>query len=212
MQDNAIRSAARSGVRLERFTVGWMVLESIVALAAGITARSVLLTAFGLDSVIELISGGILLWRLSVEAKGGDVGRVEGVEARAAAISAVLLVVLSIYVVVTPVLGLLIHLEPAGSLPGIAISIAAVIVMPILARSKSRVNVTIRSGALKADIAETITCAYMAGTVLLGVALNFFLGWWWAEYLAALVLLIWLVPETREAILHARGEEPEDHD
>jgi divalent metal cation (Fe/Co/Zn/Cd) transporter len=212
VQDNAIRLAARSGVRLERFTVGWMILESIVALAAGVAARSVLLTAFGFDSLIELISGGILLWRLSVGAKGGDVERVEGVEARAAVISAVLLVVLSIYVVATPVLALLIHLEPEGSLPGIAISIAAVIIMPVLAKGKSRVNATIRSGALKADIAETITCAYMAGTVLLGVALNFFLGWWWAEYLAALALLIWLAPETREAIVHARGEKQADDD
>ncbi|MDQ6948031.1 MAG: cation transporter [Actinomycetota bacterium] len=182
-----------------------MVLEAIVAIGAGIAARSVLLTAFGFDSVIELISGGLLLWRLSVEARAASSARVESVEKRAAVISAGLLVLLSIYVLVTSALGLLTRAEPEGSIVGIGVSIAAVIIMPLLARSKRKVNLVVNSAALKADIAETITCAYMAGSVLLGVGLNVALHWWWAEYFAAFALLIWLTPETREALEEARG-------
>jgi divalent metal cation (Fe/Co/Zn/Cd) transporter len=198
-------TAVRAGVQIEMITVGWMVLEAIAAIGAGIAARSVLLTAFGFDSVIELISGALLLWRLSVEARGRGSARIESVEKRAALVSAGLLVLLSIYVVATSALGLLARVEPEGSLLGIAVSIAAVVIMPLLASSKRRVNLEVDSAALKADIAETITCAYMAGSVLVGVGLNLALHWWWAEYIAALALLIWLVPETREAIEEARG-------
>lgn len=195
------RSAAvRIGVRLEVVTVAWMVAEAVLAIGAGISARSVLLTAFGFDSVIELISGGTLLWRLTSEARGSSTERVEQVERRATWISVVLLVLLCLYMVLVGLVGLVTRLRPEGSALGVGVSAAAVLVMPILAWRKRRANLTIGSSALRADIAETITCAYMAAATLVGVGLNLLAGWWWAEYVGALALLFFIVREAREAV------------
>ncbi|MDQ6721062.1 MAG: cation transporter [Candidatus Dormibacteraeota bacterium] len=196
-----LRAAAITlGIRLEVATVVWMTAEAAIALAAGLVARSVLLAAFGFDSVIELLSGLVLLWRLSAEARGAGIDRVERLEASTARISAALLILLCVFVVVTSVLGLLLGFKPANSLLGIGVAAVAVVAMPVLALAKSRANRLIASASLRADIAETVTCAYMAGVTLVGVALSMLLGLWWAQYLCALALLIWLVPETREAL------------
>lgn len=196
--------ALRVGVRLEVFTVGWMVIEAVIAIGAGIAARSVLLTAFGLDSAIELLSGATLLWRLSAEARSSDLERVEGVERRATRVSAILLVLLSVYLLTTSVAGLLARLEPRASWAGLGVSAAAVIVMPLLAWRKRVANRTIRSPALRADVAETITCAYMAGATLVGVTLSTVVGCWWAEYVAAFALLFFVGREALEALEAAR--------
>ena len=197
------QAAVRIGVRLEIVTVAWMAAEAVLAIGAGIAARSVLLTAFGLDSVIELLSGVTLLWRLSSEGRGS--ARVEIVERRATVISAALLVLLTAYLVLVGLFGIATRLHPAGSELGVAVSAAAVIAMPILAWRKRRANVLIGSAALRADVAETITCAYMAAATLAGTALNLLFGLWWAEYAAALALLIFIVLETKEAFDAARG-------
>jgi divalent metal cation (Fe/Co/Zn/Cd) transporter len=199
------QTAVRTGVRLEIFTVAWMALEAVLAIGAGVAARSVLLTAFGFDSVIELLSGVTLLWWLSAEARGSGTERIEGMERRATQISAALLVLLCVYLVVTGVGGLVLRLHPEGSVLGVAVSAAAVVVMPMLAWRKRRVNVTLDSAALRADIAETLTCAYMAAATLAGTALNLLAGLWWAEYVAALALLVFFVMETREALEAARS-------
>jgi len=195
----------RVGVRLELVTVAWMAVEAVLAIGAGIAARSVLLTAFGLDSVIELISGGTLLWRLSSEARGASSERMESVERRAIRISAVLLVLLCAYLVLVGLAGLVARLRPEGSALGVGVAAAAVVVMPLLAWRKHRANAIIQSPALRADIAETITCGYMAAATLAGAGLNLVAGWWWAEYAAALVLLAFIAMETREAVEAARG-------
>ncbi|MDE3088386.1 MAG: cation transporter [Chloroflexota bacterium] len=200
-------AALQSGIRLEVITAIWMTLEGAIAISAGVIAGSVLLIAFGLDSVIELISGGVLLWRLSAEAKSDRVTRIENVERRATTISAILLALLCLYVAITTVVGLIGRIEPESSVAGILVSMGALIVMPLLARAKRGVDTRLDSAALRADIAESITCAYMAGTVLVGLALNAALGWWWAEYVAAAVFLYWLVGETREAFEAVRGDE-----
>ena len=199
--------ALRSGIRLEIVTNVWMTLEALVAMGAGVMAGSILLIAFGADSVIELISGIVLLWRLATEATTGDTERIEKVERRATRISFVLLVLLCLYVAITTLIGVVWRAEPEGSPVGIIVSIGALIFMPLLARSKRGINQRLGSAALRADIVESITCAYMAGTVLVGLALNAALGWWWAEYVAAVVLLYWLVGETREAFEAAREDE-----
>jgi divalent metal cation (Fe/Co/Zn/Cd) transporter len=202
------RAALRAGVRLEVVTVVWMAFEAVLAIGAGIAARSVLLTAFGLDSIIELLSGVTLLWWLSSEARGGGgTSRIEGMERRAIRISAVLLVLLCAYVVLVGVGGLLARVHPDASPLGVAVSASAVIAMPILAWRKRRVNAAIGSAALRADIAETITCAYMAAATLAGVGLNLIAGWWWAEYVAALALLVFIGMETKEAVEAARDGE-----
>ncbi len=197
-------AALRTGVRLEVFTVVWMVAEAALAIGAGIAARSVLLTGFGFDSIIELLSGVTLLWRLSSEVRGLSAPRLESVERRATRISAVLLVLLCVYLLFFGLGGLVVGLRPEGSVLGVVVSAAAVVVMPILAWRKRQANLTIGSAALRADIAETITCAYMAAATLAGAGLNLLFGWWWAEYLGALALLIFIAMETKEAIEAAR--------
>ena len=199
-------SARASGSRRSRWC-GWS--ESTIALAAGVIAGSALLTAFGLDSVIELLSGSVLLWRLSVEARGADVERVKMVEHRATWFAVVMLALLCLYVLVTSIVGLAAHSKPGSSAAGIVITVAAVIVMPWLGVSKRRIATRIGSDALRADAAESFTCGYMAAAVLAGVALNTLFHWWWAEDIAALGFLFWLVGETREAFEEAR-EGPED--
>ncbi len=174
-------------------------------MGAGIAARSVLLTAFGADSLIELLSGAVLLWRLRVEAAAGDDSRVEAVERRAAWVSVVLLILLCVYVVATSVGGFALRIEPQRSWLGVAVSAAALLVMPWLAARKRSANQTIQSAALRADIAESVTCAYLAGITLVGAAVTALTGIWWVEYLAALLLLRWLVPEALEALESARG-------
>jgi divalent metal cation (Fe/Co/Zn/Cd) transporter len=187
-------------IRLEVVTVAWMAVEAVLAIGAGIVARSVVLTAFGFDSVVELLSGVVLLWRLSVEARGAAAGRVDRFESRATRISAVLLVLVCAYVVLSSIVGVALGLKPEGSLLGIGVAAAAVVGMPLLAAAKSRANQRLMSAALRADIAETVTCAYMAVVTLAGLAVAMLTGVWWLQYVAALLLLVWLIPETREAL------------
>ncbi len=197
----------RAGVRVEVFTVLWMVLEAVVSIGAGVAAASLLLVAFGLDSIIELVSGGMLLWRLTVEARGGNAARVEDAERRAAWVVAVSLALLCVYVVGSAIYGFATQTKPEASPVGIAISASAVLVMPWLGLIKRRLAARLESGALRGDAASSFTCGYMAATVLVGLVLNALFHWWWAENLAALVFLFWLVGETREAWEDARASE-----
>jgi divalent metal cation (Fe/Co/Zn/Cd) transporter len=208
----ATRAAAvQRGVRLEIVTVVWMAAEAALAIGAGLAARSVLLTAFGIDSVVELLSGIVLVRRLTFEASGRSEAGIERMEHTTARISAVLLILLCAYVVLTSAGGLVFGLKPESSALGIAVAAAALVVMPLLALAKSRANRVIGSSSLRADIAETITCAYMAAVTLAGIGLSSVLGIWWLQYVAAIALLVWLVPETREAFEAAtgRGEKEE---
>ena len=187
-----------------------MTVEAIVSIGAGLLARSLLLTAFGLDSVIELITGSILLWRLRVEARGASPEGVEPAERRAQLVTVVALVLLCLYVLATAVVDLLGVTRSEGSTIGILISLAAVVVMPWLAWVKRGLAHGLRSEALRNDAASSLTCGYMAGAVLVGVACTTLFDWWWAEGLAAFVFLFWLVQETREAIEEVRGSRADD--
>ena len=200
-------AAVKRGVQLEVVTIAWMAVEAAVALGAGIAARSVLLAAFGVDSVIELLSGIVLYRRLSAES-AGTAEAVERLEARTTQISAVLLVLLSFYVVLSSLAGLALRIIPSPSAVGIAVSAAALVAMPLLARAKRRVNRIIESPSLRADIAETVSCAYLAAVTLAGLVVAALTGWWWVQYVAALALLLWLVPEAREALLEWRHNGP----
>jgi divalent metal cation (Fe/Co/Zn/Cd) transporter len=114
------------------------------------------------------------------------------------------------YVVLSSVAGFAIGLRPEGSIAGIAVAAIDLVAMPILALGKARANRLIGSASLRADIAETTTCAYLAGVTLVGVVVSTVFGIWWIQYIAALALLIWLVPETREAFEAIGGEHPEE--
>ncbi len=197
----------RLGVRIELVTIIWMTIEASIAIVTGFATHSVSLQGFGIDSIIELISGGVLLWRLRVEQRGGTTGVVEWAERRAAWITAISLFALAVYIVGDSAFAFLTRSHPEASWWGIGLAIAATIIMPLLWRGKLRVARRIESAALKADAMCSITCAYMAITLLVGLLLNKFFGWWWADPLAALGLVYFIVKEGREALHEARTGE-----
>ena len=197
----------RLGVRIELVTIIWMTIEASIAIVTGFATHSVSLQGFGIDSIIELISGGVLLWRLRVEQRGGTTGVVERAERRAAWITAISLFALAVYIVGDSAFAFLTRSRPEASWWGIGLAIAATIIMPLLWRGKLRVARRIESAALKADAMCSITCAYMAITLLVGLLLNKFFGWWWADPLAALGLVYFIVKEGREALHEARTGE-----
>jgi len=197
----------RQGIWIELATLLWMTLEASVALTVGFAARSVSLQGFGMDSIIELIAGGILLWRLLVEQRGGTVSRIEQAERRAAFVTAVSLFALAAYIVGDSTLTFLMQTRSESSWWGVGLAVAAAIIMPLLWQGKLRVAKRIGSAALKADAACSVTCAYMSLTLLVGLLLTRILGWWWADPLAAFVLIFFLVQEGREAWHEARTGE-----
>lgn len=195
----------QAGVQIEQLTIGWMVLEAALSLGAGLIAHSLLLVAFGLDSLIELVSGGILLWRLRIQARGASLERVEAAERRAAWVVAFALLGLILYVIGSSALHLFTQAKPDVSLVGLVVAALAVIGMPLLAWRKRQIAAHLNSAALRGDAACSMTCAAMAVTLFAGLAATALFGWWWADSVAALVFLIWLVPEAREAWAGARA-------
>ena len=185
--------------RLEWLTAGWMLIEAAVAIGSGVTAQSLSLIAFGADSLIELVSAGVLLWRLNVELRH-EAEFPESVERRASRISAALLFVLAAYVVVNAAYGLWRRQGQEFSTPGLVLTILAIPVMWWLARAKMRVANQIGSRALRADAVESITCGYLSGVVLLGLIIQLLMpGWWWVDSVASLAIVVLLVKEGREA-------------
>ncbi|HEX7733658.1 MAG TPA: cation transporter [Ktedonobacteraceae bacterium] len=197
----------RLGIWIELVTVVWMVVEAAVALSAGFAARSVSLQGFGIDSIIELLAGGMLLWRLRVEQRGGELEQVESAERRAAWVTALGLFALSLYIVGDSILAFASQARPEVSWWGLGLAVAAALIMPVLWQSKLRIARRIGSAALKADAACSVTCACMSITLLVGLALNRLSGWWWADPLAGLVLVYFLLREGREALHEARTGE-----
>jgi len=197
----------RLGIWIELVTIVWMVIEASVALITGFLTHSVSLQGFGIDSIIELIAGSILLWRLTIEQRGGSIETVEQAERRAAWVTAISLFALAVYIVGDSALALLTQNRSQPSWWGIGLAIAAAIVMPLLWQGKLRIAKRIGSAALKADAACSVTCAYMSITLLIGLTLNGLLGWWWADPLAALALVYFIVREGREALHEARTGE-----
>lgn len=197
----------RLGVWIELVTIAWMVIEASVALSVGFATRSVSLQGFGLDSIVELIAGGILLWRLLVEQRGGSTEHVETAERRASWVTAISLFVLVAYIVGDSAFAFITRTQPESSWWGVGLALAAALIMPLLWQGKLRVARRIESAALKADAACSVTCAYMSLTLLAGLLLNRLFGWWWADPLAALALVYFLVQEGREALYEARTGE-----
>ncbi|HLW48008.1 MAG TPA: cation transporter [bacterium] len=192
----------RAGIRIEWLTIAWMIVEAAVAIGAGVAAKSVALMAFGLDSVIELVSATVVLGRLRAEDRGVGITaeHVEHAERRASRVVGWSLFALAAYVVVHSAYDLLTHAGPESSPAGIAIAAAALLVMPPLVRAKRRISSALASTALRGDAAEGIVCAYMAATLLAGLVLRAAFGWWWADPAAALGIVYFIVREGREAL------------
>lgn len=191
---------ARRGQRLEYFTIVWNSIEGMAALISGILAGSVALVGFGLDSVIEVISGTALLWRLN---RDFDRRQREDAERIALRIVGVCFVALAAYIAYGAFHSLLSRAAPEHSLPGILVSIAALVVMPLLGRAKRDVARRLRSGAMHADAKQADFCMYLSAILLGGLVLNLWRGWWWADPLAGLFMVPIIA---REGIGALRGK------
>ena len=182
---------ARRGFALEYASMAWMTAEAGVAIAAGVLASSVALIGFGLDSVIELFAAAIVVWQLK-----GNAGERE---TRAVHLIGITFFALAAYLTIASIRDLVTYSRPGESVPGLAISGAALIVMPLLAVAKRRTGQALGSRALVADSAETAFCAFTSAATLAGVGLNTALGWWWADPVAGLVIAGLAVREGIEA-------------
>ena len=173
----------RHGRKLEYFTIGWNVVEAGVAIGAGWFAGSIALVGFGVDSLIESLSGSVLLWRLFSPAHE------ESREKIALKLVGISFLILAVYVAFDAVKALLIHEAPHTSLVGIVLAVLSLIVMPLLARAKRLSASNLESRAMKADSRQTDLCAYLSAILLGGLALNAVFGWWWADPVAALIMV-----------------------
>lgn len=189
------RSAnVRRGRNLEYLTIGWNSMEAVVAIGAGLLAGSIALVGFGVDSVIESLSGAVLLWRLFAG---------EHREQLALKLVGGSFLILAAYVTFDAGKSLLFREPPETSYVGIGLAILSLIVMPVLARAKRQVAANLNSRALQADSRQTDICAYLSAILLFGLGLNVLFGWWWADPVAALVMIPIIAKEGIEAL---RGE------
>jgi divalent metal cation (Fe/Co/Zn/Cd) transporter len=197
------RTWLQRGLLLEYFTIGWNSIEALVAIIAGWLAGSIALVGFGLDSVIESVSGAILLWRLKRELMGTTGEKAEEVERKALKGVGLTFWLLAAYIAYESIEKLVAKEAPQTSAVGIVLAIVSLIVMPLLAWGKRFVAERIESRALEADAMETVICAYLSFTLLLGLTLNALFGCWWADPVAAMLMLPVLVKEGHEAIKEA---------
>lgn len=204
------RNAASRGERLRRalgleyLTVGWNVVEGVVAVSAAVLAGSVALLGFGIDSFVESASGAVLVWRLRAERRGLDPAQVERLDARAHKLVGASLLLLAAYVAVEAGLALWGREEPRPSLVGIALTVVSLAVMQWLARAKRRAARDLGSRALAADAFQTSACFWLSLVTLAGLGLNAAFAWWWADPVAALGMTAFIAREGLEAW---RGEE-----
>jgi len=188
----------REAFQLEWLTIGWMTVEAAVSIAAGITADSLVLIAFGLDSVIELASASVLMWRLSVELRHGQKFS-ERAERIASRIGGALLFLLAIYLTAAAVWRLWNGTGEEFSWPGFIVALIAIPAMRYLARRKIDIAEKIGSRALRADAIEAVTCGWLSFVVVVTLAAQWLVGAWWIDAAGSLAIVWFLVREGREA-------------
>lgn len=198
------RNDVRLALLLTYITLGWMTIEGTASLLLGWASKSLLLEAFGIDSVLELFSAAVLLWRLRVELQvGRSTESVEAVERSAARWVGYSLYALVVYVLASSGYGLFIAkriTDTHESAWGILIGLVAKIGMPTLAAYKLKVAARLNSRALRADAIESIVCGYLSIVLMIGLAASRILGWWWLDSVAALGLIPFIMKEAREAV------------
>jgi divalent metal cation (Fe/Co/Zn/Cd) transporter len=194
----------RRGLWLEYLTIGWNVGEAVIAVAAGIAARSIALVAFGFDSSIEVFAASVVVWQFRAELRGHvDDDR----ERRALKLIAVTFFVLAAYVTAQAVRDVVVDEEAEASLVGVGLASVSLVVMPTLAWLKRRAGRALNSSTLVADSAETFLCSWLSAVLLIGLLLNATVGWWWADPLAALGIAFLALREGIEA-----WHDDDDHD
>ncbi|GAB3610757.1 cation transporter [Humibacter ginsengiterrae] len=173
-------------------TIGYNLLEAIVAIAAGAVASSAALVAFGLDSTIEVLSAAAVAWQFTRR----DPERWEKPVLRVIAIA---FFALACYVTVTSVLALFARIEPQHSTIGIILTALSVVLMPVLSYAERRAGREVGSATAVADSRQTLICTYLSAAVLIGLLANVILGWWWLDAVAGLVIAGFAIREGIEA-------------
>lgn len=192
----ALGELRRRGLWLEYLTIGWNVVEAVVAVAAGMAASSIALIGFGFDSTIEVAAAAVVVWQFRSEMRGGvDEAR----EQRALKMIAVTFFALAAYVTFEAARTLLTQQTPETSTVGIVLAAVSLVVMPVLAWFKRQTALRMGSETLLADSAETFLCAWLSAILLGGLVLNSTLGWWWADPIAALGIAYLALREGLEA-------------
>lgn len=189
----------------ESLTILWMMVELVVALAAGIAARSVALTTFGVDSGIELFTAFVVLRQLLLHTDRATDEDLDARELQASRLVGWGLYGLIVYIIASSGWSLLTQSRPESSIPGIALAVAALVVMTPLWRWRRRLAEALDSPALRGDAACSLVCIYMAATLLVGLLLNSLFAWWWADPVAGLLMIWWIRGEAREALEAARS-------
>lgn len=196
------RNVSRA-LRLEYLTIGWNIVEGVVAIAAALAAGSVALLAFGIDSFVECASGAVLIWRLHAERSAKDATAIERLDRRAHQLVGWSLFALAAWVVLDASKSLYLREEPDPSVIGIALLVASTATMYWLAKAKRRAAAALQSRALEADSFQTSACFWLSVVGLAGVLLNTAFGLWWADPVAAFGISVLLIKEGREGL---RGE------
>ena len=191
------KSTVRRGQWLSWLTLAYNSLEGVIAVGAGVLAGSIALVGFGIDSLIEVTASIAALWRLNSDVDPIERERAELVTLR---IVGVLFIALGTYVTWDAASALLKHETPEESTVGIALAVASLIVMPLLARAKRKVAIALNSRALRSEAQQTQLCTYLSAILLGGLALNAVFGWWWADPVAALVMVPIIGKEGIEAL------------
>ncbi len=186
-------------------TVAWMAIELVVSVYAGMAAGSVALLAFGVDSGIELFTGLVLLRLLVLQTSRSTEEALDQRERQASRLVGWALYALIGYIVISSGIALATGSRPESSPDGIALAAAALVVMLILSRWRRSLGRRLGSPALRADAACSLVCAYMSATLLVGLLLNRFFGWWWADSLAAFGMIWWIRGEAAEALEAAKS-------
>ena len=190
----------RSGLLLVAATMVYNVVEGVVALWAGLRADSIALIGFGLDSYIECAAAAALFWRLAVEARGASSAAVARSEGQVQRFIGVTFLALALYVIIQAGWMLFKQESIEESLVGIILAGVSLFVMPLVSWGKLHAAKAIGSSALRAEAKETLACSYLSFTLLLGLAANAVVGWWWADPLAALLMVPWLLREGLEGL------------
>jgi divalent metal cation (Fe/Co/Zn/Cd) transporter len=190
-------AAVLRGRRLEYFTVVWNALEGVVAVVSGILAGSISLVGFGIDSFIEVTSGAVLLWRMRVDS---EVHRREINEKRALRMVGACFLLLAAYITYDSISDVWSKRAPEHSIAGIVLACVSLVVMPLLSRAKRKVGRTLGSAAMHADAKQAELCTYLSAILLIGLLLNALFGFWWADPLAALVMVPIIAKEGVEGL------------
>lgn len=205
MEEIELKKWYRKGLFLEYFTVVYNVAEAAVSILFGQAANSIALIGFGLDSVMESLSGAILIWRLRQHGKISS-GSEEKAEKKAASFVAFTFFILGLYILFQSLKKLIGKEIPGPSLPGVIIAAASLVVMPVLSWKKYRTGLLIKSEALIADSKETLACAFLSVALLFGLGANSLFGLWQADPVVGLIIVVFLFREGKEVWEESKEE------